>query len=214
MSIQSKSSIAFLALTLLLLAANGETIKPDTTTTPAASDDDESQPFIIDPAELAEVNRQSKDAIKTEDYFYDETLSQAEIEEQQKKRKLEEEARLKALTTTTEPPPEWFDKQEENPMMSYIKQECQKYVKKHFEEMSKTKTKSNLNHSMLSVVTLTGFFSLGIFIGLLIVLIKGRTFKKNAKSGNKPNGKLEPKKKPADAEKKAYTSVQQSEQVV
>jgi hypothetical protein len=224
MRVQSKAvrwSLTCLTLALLVLIANSET-----TTTVVAPTSSTDEPAFLGP-DFPAISRQTKEENKKsdDDYFYDENLDQAAIDELQKKRKLEEKERLKSLTTTTEAPPEWFDKKEDNPMMSYMKQACQEYVKKHFEEMSKSKTKSTLNHSMLSVVTLTGFFSMGIFIGLLIVLVKGRTFKKNAKSlvgGKASDGKLEPKKQkkkqPADGDvvekKAAYTSVQQSEQIV
>ena len=155
----------------------------------------------------------------SDDYFYDDSLKPEEIEELQKKKKEEEKAskEIKSKKASTEAPPEWFNKKEENPMEGFVKSKCQEYIRKYFEEMTSSKSKSTLNHSVLSVITLTGFFSVGIFIGLIIVLIKGRKFKKINKKLDQYSSKLEPKTLAVAATENKnakYTSVQQSEQVV
>ena len=94
-------------------------------------------------------------------------------------------------------------------MVQFMENACKEYLMKQFEEMRKSKSKSTLNHSLLSVITLTGFFTVGIFIGLVIVLVKGKTFRKNKKSDQSKNN-LEKKTN----DKKPYTSVQQVEQIV
>jgi hypothetical protein len=209
----SKCDLTLLSISLIIILALSQAAEQ-------AIDDDSKEP-----PPSRQTNSGNTKAEEPNDYFYDEALKPEEIAEIQKTKKEEEEKKRKEATTTTEPPPGWFEKKEDNPMMEYMKQACQEYVKKHFEEMTKSKTKSTLNHSMLSLITLTGFFSAGIFIGLMIVLIKGRTFRKAAAaSTTSTNGekssfksKLEGKfksKKSKGEDKAAYLSVQQTEQIV
>jgi hypothetical protein len=171
--------------------------------------------------DLSDINHSDKKIQKRQsnddDYFYDANLDPNEIERLRKQKEQEELDRLKAVTTTTELAPDWFNKKEENPMIKYMENACKEYVKKQFDEMRKSKSKSTLNHSLLSVLTLTGFFSLGFFIGIIIVLVKGRTFSKYSSSSNsKLNKKLSFKNEitaGGDVDKKSYQSVQQNEKV-
>lgn len=146
--------------------------------------------------------QQEKKASKQDaDYFYDEGMTEEEIKREQEQKRLEKERQDRERTTSTEKPPDWFVQREESPMEQMFKEKCKEYVRQQFDEMAKSKSSgSHINHSVLSVLTLTGFFMTGIIIGITIVLIKGRTFKKNkaASSNTKPNGLRELKKLPSN----------------
>lgn len=70
-----------------------------------------------------------------------------------------------------------------NPNSKYIKEYIKDYLKKYEKEQiekfrSKNKSNSDLNHPVLSIITLSAFFSSGIVIGLIVVFIRGQHFKK------------------------------------
>ena len=49
-------------------------------------------------------------------------------------------------------------------------------------EKHKSKNKSDIDHQLWSVITLALFFGSGIMIGVIIVLVRGRSFQKSKKS--------------------------------
>lgn len=139
------------------------------------------------------------------DYFYDTKLSDSEIDQiqvdKQRERELAERERAKVTVTA----PAFFAKQEEKPDQDidlqklYMEQMMKIYMKKYQEEQlekRRAKFESDLNHPMLSVITLTCFFGISSIIGLIIVYIRGKQFRKNDST---------------KCEKKAYTSVEQNE---
>lgn len=155
------------------------------------------------------------------DYFYEDSLSKDEIEMIKKERqsKLEEAKRLS--TTTSEPDPEWFAKTDaaENPMEEYMKKMMQDYIKKYQkEQMDKIRAsskKSDLNHPLLSIITLSVFFGSGIVIGISIVLIKGNHAKISINSSSSSSSSSPSNvnnKKTID--KKAYMAASQNDQLV
>jgi len=70
-----------------------------------------------------------------------------------------------------------------DPNSKYIKDFIKDYLKKYEKEQiekfrSKNKSNSDVNHPMLSIITLSAFFSSGIVIGLIIVFVRGQHFKR------------------------------------
>lgn len=57
----------------------------------------------------------------------------------------------------------------------------EKYQAEQLEKRRK-KLESDLNHPMLSILTLTTFFGLSSIIGLIIVYVRGKQFRKNDNS--------------------------------
>ena len=63
----------------------------------------------------------------------------------------------------------------------YAEKIISEYMKKmQAEQLEKRrlKAKTDLNHPMLSVITLVVFFGLGTFIGLIIMFVRSRQFQK------------------------------------
>lgn len=140
-----------------------------------------------------------------DDYFYDTKLSDAEIDQIQAEKQREQELAEREKAKATVTAPAFFAKLEEKPDQDidlqrlYMEQMMKIYMKKYQEEQlekRRAKFKSDLNHPMLSIITLTCFFGINSIIGLIIVYIRGKQFRKNDSN----NG-----------EKKAYTSVEQNE---
>lgn len=148
--------------------------------------------------------------VKCEDYFYDEGVDEEKVKEMQRNKTLIEEQRRNSETTTTEKEPDWFAKKDsDDPFAKYMEEAFKEYIKKYQKEQaeklkSRFKSKSDLNHPQLSVITLTAFFGIGVFISLVIVYFKGRTFKNSKPSGDKQK----------ILEKNSYKSVQQNDQIV
>ena len=120
------------------------------------------------------------------DYFYDEGMDKAQIEELQrqkdvaKKQAQEEEERKNAELED----PEWFKEakavDDEDPFKEFMKKQMADYIKKYRKEMMdklKAKSKSDLNHPLLSVITLTAFFGSSITVGLIVVLCRAHRYK-------------------------------------
>lgn len=159
---------------------------------------------------------------KQPDYFYDQALSDEEIEKAKIEKK--EKSPVKQVETSTKTDPDWFkesnkpvndpfanfldffsskenktDKQEIPPMMKEI---MQKYQAEQMEKFRQSrKSTSNLNHKLLSVITLAGFFGSGIIISLAIAFTRGIKFRKLKQSFRETYGG---KKK-----KSIYNSVEQ-----
>jgi hypothetical protein len=151
-----------------------------------------------------------------DDYFYDDKLSKEEIDSLKKNRQLEWQRAAESASTTTEPTPEWFNRNESenSEMQKYMEEQIKEYLKKYQKEQMekmKLKKKSDLNHPLLSVITLSVFFGSGIVIGLVIVLVKGNNFK-NTSITKRASSKQQQKKKSLD--KTAYKSVAQNEQII
>ena len=124
----------------------------------------------------------NKDQNDDVDYFYDQHLTQEEIE---KRKKEAEEAEMmrkqqeKEKKKNEEQEPEWFQKAKENkddPFADFMKKQVEEYLKNYRKEQIdklKSKTKSDLNHQLLSIIFLSAFFAAGTFIGLFIVFLRG-----------------------------------------
>jgi hypothetical protein len=115
------------------------------------------------------------------DYFYDQDLTQEEIEKRKKENQEAEKMKKQQEKekTNQEQEPAWFQKAKENtddPFADFMKKQVEEYLKNYRKEQIeklKTKTKSDLNHQMLSIVFLSAFFAAGTLIGLIIVFLRG-----------------------------------------
>ena len=139
-----------------------------------------------------------------DDYFYESGLDENQVQEMHNKR-IEEEALKKSLETTTlKTTPAFFAAKESKDQdidwnKYYMETMVKAYMKKYQDEQlekRRLKFESDVNHPMLSIITLTTFFGVSTMIGLIIVYVRGRQFRKN------DSVKLE---------KKAYNSVSQIE---
>ncbi len=108
---------------------------------------------------------------QADDYFYDSSIDESKAKEiRENKTRIENELKL-SQTTTTEPPPEFFQANEKkNDRFDwnefYMDKMISEYMKRLQEQQIKNrKAKSDLNHQILSIITLTAFFGITSFIG-------------------------------------------------
>jgi len=138
---------------------------------------------------------------KQPDYFYDSSLTEEEIEKAKNEKK--QSASLNQIETSTKTDPNWFkesNKPVEDPFANFIdffssksqenntdKQQMPPMIKEMMlkyqaEQMEKwrqsRKSTSNLNHQVLSIITLSAFFGIGIVVSLMIAFTRGLQFKK------------------------------------
>ncbi|CAF1030988.1 unnamed protein product [Brachionus calyciflorus] len=133
-----------------------------------------------------------------QDYFYEDGLSPQQIEEIRiNKTRVELEKRLKE-TTTTELPPDWFNKKpnEDDPLSKFMQEKFKEYLEQFKKEQAdkikaQFKSKSNIDHSFWSLITLTVFFGTGISISLIIILVKSNHVQSMAKKKKKQKKCLE-----------------------
>lgn len=122
-----------------------------------------------------------------DDYFYDDSLTKEEIEKIQKQKQEEERLRKEKeeAEKKKEKPPEWVEEVNEkirkDPFEEMMKTKIEEYIKKYQKEQmdkfrEKSKSKSDLNHQLLSIITLSVFFGSGIVIGLIIVFFRSYNF--------------------------------------
>ncbi len=133
-------------------------------------------------------------AQEEDDYFYDSALSEKDIKNIQQEKELEQQ-RLKSLQTTIKATtPEFFaqkkseDQKVDNWDEFYMKKMVQTYMDKYQEEQLEKRRKkfeTDLNHPLLSVITLTTFFTVTSIIGLVIVYVRGKQFRKNTTKNEK-----------------------------
>ena len=135
-----------------------------------------------------------------DDYFYDADLTEDEVNKA-KEETLKEREHLKNIQTTKPATtPAFFAKkkskdQDINWEEYYMEKMVAQYMKKYqAEQLEKRRQKfeSDLNHPLLSIITLTGFFGIGSIIGLIIVYIRGKQFRKNGGSKLDKNSLYKP----------------------
>ncbi len=131
-----------------------------------------------------------------DEYFFEPDLTEEQIQkiEQEKRIQEAEKKRLEEESKKKEEPPEFFKKNEQNDKnnkMDWDKYYAEKIISEYMKKMQaeqlekrRLKAKTDLNHPMLSVITLVVFFGLGTFIGLIIMFVRSRQFQ-NTKN-NKP----------------------------
>lgn len=131
-------------------------------------------------------------ASSSDDYFYDASLSQAEIDKmraetaERERERERQEAEEAAKKREKEPAPEWFlpSNNTDDPMAKFMENAFKEYMKKmqqDYMEKMKNKKKSEIDHAFWSVVTLAVFFGTGILIGVSIVVIRGSKFNKSSR---------------------------------
>jgi hypothetical protein len=148
--------------------------------------------------------RENKNSKRSDDdYFYDDSLTKEDIEKIQKKKQEEEQIRKEKEQSekkAEEDQPNWFkeinEQNSKDPFEEMMKTKIEEYIKKYQKEQmdkfrEKYKSKSDLNHQLLSIITLSVFFGSGIVIGLIIVFFRSYNF--NAIKSKGRNGE-DPKK--------------------
>ena len=127
-----------------------------------------------------------------DDYFHEEGVDEEEAKkrDEEKKRQAEEAAKRREeeenakKTNNEEPDPSLSLK--ETDFGSFLTNERIAELLKNFQkeqmEKHKSKNKSDIDHQLWSVITLTLFFGSGITIGVIIVLVRGRSFQKSKNS--------------------------------
>jgi hypothetical protein len=137
---------------------------------------------------------------KQPDYFYDSSLTEEEIEKAKNEKK--QSASIKQVETTNKTDPNWFKESnkpvedpfanfldffssksqnntDKQPMPPMMKEMMLKYQAEQMEKWRQSrKSTSNLNHQMLSIITLSAFFGTGIVVSLIIAFTRGIQFKK------------------------------------
>ena len=174
--------------------------------------------FILVTISLASTDTTTQPTEQNDDYFHDEGLTPEQIKkiEQDKLRSELEKKLLNDKLKSTEKPPQFFEKNiEQNDKNKnidwdkyYMEKMMTEYMKKYQQEQlekRRLKAKSDLNHPMLSVITLVIFFGLGTFIGLIIIVVRSKQFQKSTYKTDK--GNTLPKKP-------IYDQVKQTENVV
>ncbi len=140
-----------------------------------------------------------------DEYFYDSELSENDIKKIQEEKKLKEELLKNLQTTTKATTPEFFapkktdDQKVENWDQYYMEKMVKAYMDKYQEEQlqkRRLKFETDLNHPLLSIITLTAFFGISSFVGLIIVYVRGKQFRKNNTNATKGEKKIY---KPVDA---------------
>lgn len=134
------------------------------------------------------------------DYFYEADLTEEEVNKAKKETKKEREYLKSIQTTTPATTPAFFVRekskdQDVNWEEYYMEKMVAQYMKKYQEEQlekRRQKFESDLNHPLLSIITLTGFFGIGSIIGLIIVYIRGKQFRKNGGSKLEKNSLYKP----------------------
>lgn len=180
--------------------------------------------------ETTQVNEQQDD-----DYHYKPDLSDDQI------KKLEEEKRLRELEKQRKEQeelrriqdenkqPDFLEKIKENDKSAnfnmekfYMEKIMSEYMKKYQQEQlekRRQKAKSDLNHPMLSVITLIVFFGLGTIIGLIIMFVRSKKFQKSTyksdKRSNSSTGTTSNSKNNNNSNKKpSYDKVEQNDQII
>lgn len=155
----------------------------------------------------------------SDDYFYDQGLSQSEINEKRlEKAELEREREAAAAKAKpVEDAPEWFAASNDtsDPMKEFMEGAIKDYMKKmqkEYMEKMKMKKKSDINHSFWSIITLVVFFGTGIVIGLSLVMIRGSKLSKSTRRRNAKSTSNNNHNNSSVRSKTAYTSVPQGEQ--
>jgi hypothetical protein len=136
-----------------------------------------------------------------DDYFYSPNITVDQIKKAEEDRILKELENKKneERSKSTEKPPDFFKANEKNEKNNeidwdkyYMEKIMSEYMKKYQQEQlekRRLKAKSELNHPVLSVLTLVTFFGLGSFIGLIIMCVRSKQFSNSKnKSDTKKNG--------------------------
>jgi hypothetical protein len=151
-------------------------------------------------------DKKANEDAEDQDYFYDADLKQEDIKKIQEEKKKEELLRKSRETTTLAREPDFFTvkankDQEIDWNKFYMQKMIEEHMKKYQEEqleLRRKKFENDLNHPMLSIITLTSFFGISSIIGLIVVFVRGKQFRK--KENN-------------NSEKKIYKPVLQNETV-
>ena len=128
-----------------------------------------------------------------DDYFYEASLDKEQIKEIQLKKQAIELEEKSRLSTTTPADPAFFTvKQSQDQNIDWNKYYMDKmiaeYMKKfQLEQLEKRRIKfeTDLNHPLLSIITLSLFFGISSIIGLLIAFFRGKQFRKNETTSQK-----------------------------
>ena len=151
---------------------------------PEVKELEEDEQEIKEPVESKVKESEVKEP-EVQDYFYDAEIGEEEVKKRQQEEKLK---KSQEALSSTEKPPEFFEnnKQDESDKLDWNKFYMEKIIGEYMKKMQqeqlekrKLKSKSDLNHPILSVITLTTFFGTGIFIGVIIICVRGRQFQKN-----------------------------------
>lgn len=133
----------------------------------------------------------AEDDYEDDDYFYDAGLTDDDVKQIQIDKKKEIDLKKKLETTKKATTPAFMavkEKTEDQEMdwnKYYMEKMVKTYMKKYQnEQMEKRRLKfeSDLNHPLLSIITLTTFFGVSSVIGLIIVYVRGKQFRKNDSS--------------------------------
>ena len=157
-------------------------------------------------------------AVPNDDYFYSPDLTSEQIKkaEEERAHKELEQKQIEEKAKSTVQTPEFFRANEKNEKNNeidwdkyYMEKIMSEYMKKYQQdqlEKRRLKAKSELNHQVLSVITLVTFFGLGTLIGLVIMCVRSKQFQNSKnKSDPKKNGHLASKKP-------IYDKVEQTDQ--
>ena len=151
---------------------------------PEVKKPEEDEQEIKEPVESKVKESEVKEP-EVQDYFYDAEIGEEEVKKRQQEEKLK---KSQEALSSTEKPPEFFEnnKQDESDKLDWNKFYMEKIIGEYMKKMQqeqlekrKLKSKSDLNHPILSVITLTTFFGTGILIGVIIICVRGRQFQKN-----------------------------------
>ncbi len=139
-------------------------------------------------------------------FFYFSLINLIKFRLEKKSKEIETFYFLKNLQTTTKATtPEFFapkktdDQKVENWDQYYMEKMVKAYMDKYQEEQlqkRRLKFETDLNHPLLSIITLTAFFGISSFVGLIIVYVRGKQFRKNNTNATKGEKKIY---KPVDA---------------